>query len=185
MLGKTWQHRQPSRYGYRQDRGFQRLSRAVTFLTARQRVVAALSRRYGGAFTLNFPIFGRTVVVGDPILLKDLFSTGIELLGRPKHTFGDIIGPGSTWGLDGEEFMHRHRLLVPPLHGKRMKNYEHIIEEEVMREIANRPEGREFETLPPMRRITLRAILRAVFGAEGPALDKLCELIPSAVSHGP
>jgi hypothetical protein len=32
----------------------------VAFLTARQRVVAALSRRYGGAFTLNFPIFGRT-----------------------------------------------------------------------------------------------------------------------------
>jgi cytochrome P450 len=161
-----------------------KIVQGVTFSTARQRVVAALSRRYGGAFTLNFPIFGRTVVVGDPILVKDLFSTGIDLLGRPKHTFGDIIGPGSTWGLDGEEFMQRRRLLVPPLHGKRMKNYEHIIEEEVMREIANWPEGREFQTLPPMRRITLRAMLRAVFGAEGPALDKLCELIPPAVEIG-
>jgi cytochrome P450 len=156
----------------------------VTFLTARQRVVAALSRRYGGAFTVNFPIFGQTVVVGDPILVKDLFSTGIDLLGRPKHTFGEIIGPGSTWGLDGEEFLQRRRLLAPPLHGKRMKTYEHIIEEEVMREIANWPEGREFETLPPMRRITLRAILRAVFGAEGPAPDELCELIPPAVKIG-
>jgi hypothetical protein len=161
-----------------------RIVQGVTFLTARQRVVAALSRRYGGTFTVNFPLFGQTVVVGDPNLVKELFSAGIDLLGRPKHTFGEIIGPGSTWGLDDEEFLQRRRLLAPPLHGKRMKNYEHIIEEEVMREIANWPEGREFETLPPMRRITLRAILRAVFGAEGPALDKLCGLIPPAVKIG-
>ncbi len=60
-----------------------------------------------------------------------------------------------------------------------MRSYEHIIEDEVMREIANWPEGREFETLQPMMRITLNAILRAVFGAEGPALDELRGLLPS------
>ncbi len=57
-----------------------------------------------------------------------------------------------------------------------MRSYERIIEEEVMREIATWPEGREFETLQPMMRITLGAILRAVFGAEGPALDELRDL---------
>jgi cytochrome P450 len=158
-----------------------KIVQGVMFLTARQRVVAALSRRYGGAFTVNLPIFGQTVVVGDPVLVKDLFSMGIDLLGRTGHTFGDIVGPGSTWGLDGEEFLQRRRLLAPAVHGKRLRTYEHIIEEEVMREIANWPEGREFETLPSMRHITLRAILRAVFGAEGPALDELCELIPPTV----
>ena len=59
-----------------------------------------------------------------------------------------------------------------------MRSYEHIIEEEVMREIATWPEGREFETLPSMTSITLGAILRAVFGAEGPALDELRDLVP-------
>jgi cytochrome P450 len=157
---------------------------SVAFLTARQRVVAALSRRYGGAFTLNFPIFGRTVVVGDPILVKDLFSTGIDLLGRATRTFGEIAGPGSMWGLDGNELLQRRRLLMPPLHGKRMKSYEHIIEEEVMREITTWPEDREFETLPSMLRITLRAILRAVFGAEGPKLEELCDLVPPMVTIG-
>jgi cytochrome P450 len=93
----------------------------LAFLTARQRVIAALSRRYGGAFTVNLLMFGRTVVVGNPLLVMDLFSSGIELLGRPKHTFGDIIGPGSTWGLDGDEFLQRRRLLVPSLHGKRRR----------------------------------------------------------------
>ena len=65
-----------------------------------------------------------------------------------------------------------------------MRSYEHIIEEEVMREIATWPEGREFETLEPMLRITLGAILRAVFGAEGPALDELRELVPPMVTLG-
>jgi cytochrome P450 len=65
-----------------------------------------------------------------------------------------------------------------------MQGYEHIIEEEVMRETANWPEGQEFETLQPMMRITLNAILRAVFGAEGAAFDELRELLPPAVALG-
>lgn len=158
-----------------------KIVQGVAFLAAREEVVAALARRYGGAFTVNLPIFGRTVVIGDPILVKDLFSTAVDLLGRAMHTFGAILGPGSTWGLDGGELLERRRLLAPPFHGKRMRRYEHIIEEEVMREVANWPGGREFETLPSMLRITLNANLRAVFGAEGPALDELRELIPPAV----
>jgi cytochrome P450 len=158
-----------------------KILQGAAFLAAREEVVAVLARRYGGAFTVNLPIFGRTVVIGDPSLVKDLFSMGIDVLGRATHTFGAILGPGSTWGLDGGELLERRRLLAPPFHGKRMRRYDHIIEEEVMREVANWPEGREFDTLPSMLRITLNAILRAVFGAEGPALDELRELIPPAV----
>ena len=54
-----------------------------------------------------------------------------------------------------------------------------------MREIASWPEGREFETLPSMTTMTLGAILRAVFGAEGAALDELYDLVPPmAASSG-
>ena len=48
-----------------------------------------------------------------------------------------------------------------------MKNYESIVEEETLREMASWPEGSEFETLEPMMRITLNIILRAIFGADG------------------
>ncbi len=65
-----------------------------------------------------------------------------------------------------------------------MRGYESITEEEVMREIATWPEGREFETLEPMMRITLNTILRAVFGAEGAELDELRVLMPVAVEFG-
>jgi cytochrome P450 len=74
--------------------------------------------------------------------------------------------------------------LAPPFHGKSMKNYEAIIEEETLRETANWPEGLAFATLPSMMHITLNAILRAVFGADGAELDELRRLIPPWVTLG-
>ncbi len=159
-------------------------AQGVAFLTARLRTLTALRRHYGGAFTLNMPVLGRTVVVSDPQLVRDLFSTSRDLLGRPKVNLKDIMGPGSMFTLDGDELFERRRLLAPPFHGKRVVDDEYIVEEEVMRETANWPEGREFATLPSMMRITLNAILRAVFGAEGPALDELRRLLPPTVALG-
>lgn len=157
----------------------------IAVLTARYGAIATLGRRYGSTFTLNLPVFGQTVVISDPVLVKDVFSTSRELIGRPTNTLGgDVLGPGSIFNLDGDELLARRRLLMPPFHGKGMRAYERITEEEVMDEIADWPEGREFETLAPMMRITLNTILRAVFGAEGPALEELRTLMPVAVAFG-
>jgi cytochrome P450 len=156
----------------------------IGMLVAQHGTVAALARRYGDSFTINLPLFGRTVMISDPALVKDLFNTSRHLLGRPKFNLGDIIGPGSMFNLEGDELLERRKLLLPPFHGNRVQSYEHVIEEEVMREIASWPEGREFATLPAMMRITLNAILRAVFGAEGPALEELRTLMPPAVELG-
>ena len=146
--------------------------------------IAALGRRYGSPFTMNLPVFGQTVVISEPVLLKDTFSTSRDLFGRPKNNLGDIMGPGSMFNLEGDELIARRKLVLPPFHGNRMRRYEHVIENEVMRETANWPENREFAALKPMMRITLNAILRAVFGAEGSALDELRQLIPTAVEIG-
>ncbi|GAB2994091.1 cytochrome P450 [Mycobacterium bourgelatii] len=154
---------------------------AVGFLVSRQRGLATLQRRWGDAFTLNLPTIGPAVVISDPALIKDLFTGGSELLGRPGN-LGDILGPGSTFSLDGAEHLRRRKLLVPPFHGRRMTGYESIVEEEVLRETANWPEGREFETLQPMMRITLNTILRTVFGAQGAEFDQLREILPRWVT---
>jgi cytochrome P450 len=162
-----------------------KIVQALAFVAGREKAVGALARRYGTAFTLNLPIVGEAVVISDPVLIKDLFTTSGDLVGRrPSNGLSTLFGPGSTFSLDGDEHRERRKLLVPPFHGKRMQGYEHIIEEEVMRETANWPEGSEFETLPSMMRITLNAILRAVFGAEGAAFDELRELLPTMVLLG-
>jgi cytochrome P450 len=159
-----------------------KLLQGVAFVAAREKSVAALAKRYGSAFTLRLPIFGETVVVSDPTLIKELFTTNTDLIAR-AGVLGEMFGPGSTFSLDGTEHRERRKLLVPPFHGKRMASYEGIIEEEVLRETASWPEGREFESMPSMMRITLNAILRTVFGAEGAALDELRALLPDMVLH--
>ncbi|MCH9733861.1 MAG: cytochrome P450 [Actinomycetia bacterium] len=153
---------------------------ALGFFTARQRTLAAASSRYGDCFTVELPIFGHTMVISDPAMVRELFAANSDLVARASN-LGSVLGPGSTFSLDGDEHRARRKLLVPPFHGRRMANYEAIVAEEVIREAADWPEGREFSTLEPMMRITLNVILRAVFGAEGAALQELRLLLPPMV----
>ncbi len=157
-----------------------KLLQGIGFVVNRDKAVAAAARRYGSEFTLNVPIFGHAVVISDPALIKDLFTTSTDAIAR-AGTLGEVLGPGSTFSLEGTAHRQRRKLLVPPFHGKRMAGYEHIVEEEVMRELATWPEGEEFATLPSMMRITLNAILRTVFGADGAAFEELRELLPPMV----
>ncbi|ANI40118.1 cytochrome P450 [Mycolicibacterium vaccae] len=162
-----------------------KLIQGAAVLTQRYGAIAALGRKYGSTFTLNIPVFGETVVISDPVLVKDLFSTHRDLVGRPQNNLGgDVLGPGSIFNLEGDELQARRKLLLPPFNGKSMRGYASITEEEAVREIRTWPEGVEFETLEPMMRITLNTILRAVFGAEGAQLDELRELMPKAVEFG-
>lgn len=154
------------------------------FATSRRGMMRWLACRYGDAFTLNLPMYGRVVVVGDPALAKQIFTTGPDELGNIQPNLSRLFGSGSVFALDGEHHRRRRRLLAPPFHGKSMKNYEAIIEEETLRETAGWPEGQPFATLPSTMRITLNAILRAVFGAEGTELDELRRLIPPWVTLG-
>jgi len=156
----------------------------ITFAISRRRMVKRLTRRYGNVFTLNIPIYGRVVMVGDPQLAKQIFTTSPDELGNIQPNLSRLFGSGSVFALDGDDHRRRRRLLAPPFHGKSMKNYEAIIEEETLRETAAWPHGEPFPTLPSMMHITLNAILRAVFGADGAELDELRRLIPPWVTLG-
>lgn len=136
-------------------------------------------QRHGAVFSASLPLFGNTVVLSDPDLIKDLFTAG-DLV-QTITNLGDVIGPGSTFSLNGAPHLARRKLLMPALHGKRMQVYEQIIREEAARELSTWPTATPFATLPSMMRITLNAILRAVFGADGPELAALRKLLPPAV----
>lgn len=141
-------------------------------------------RRYGSVFTVHIPVYGHVVVVADPKLIKQIYTTSPEVLGNIQPNLSRLFGSGSVFALDRDDHRRRRRLLAPPFHGKSIKNYEAIIEEETLRETANWPEGRPFETLPSMNHITLNAILRAIFGANGAELDELRQIIPPWVTLG-
>jgi cytochrome P450 family 138 len=154
------------------------------FIAMRAWMLRQAARRYGPMFTINIPVFGRVVVVTEPALVRQVFMASPDDLLNIKPNLSRLIGPGCVFALDRADHRNRRKLLTPPFHGKSIKNYEQIIEEETLREAANWPVGEEFQTLEPMMRITLNVILRAVFGAEGAELDRLREVMPAWVTLG-
>jgi cytochrome P450 len=161
-----------------------KLLQGIGFAMSRRTMMRRLGRRHGNAFTLKLPMWGRVVAVSDPQLARQIFTTSPDELGNIQPNLGRLFGYGSVFALEGDDHRRRRRLLAPPFHGKSMKNYETIIEEETLRETADWPQQTSFATLPPMMRITLNAILRAVFGADGAELDELRRLIPPWVTLG-
>jgi cytochrome P450 family 138 len=156
----------------------------AAFSVGRRWLLHRMARRYGDIFCLNLPVYGRMVVVASPRLAKQVFTASPAVLGNIQPNLSRLLGSGSVFALDGDDHRQRRRLLAPPFHGQSIKNYEAIIEEETLRETATWPEGRAFATLPSTMRITLNAILRAVFGAEGAELDELRRILPPWVTLG-
>jgi cytochrome P450 family 138 len=156
----------------------------VAFAFGRRRFMHRMADRYGDAFSLHVPVYGSMVVVASPKLARQVFTASPDVLGNIQPNLSRLLGSGSVFALDSDDHRQRRRLLAPPFHGKSIKNYETIIEEETLREIAAWSQGSAFPTLPSMMRITLNAILRAVFGAEGAALDELRTIIPPWVTLG-
>ena len=153
--------------------------------TRQRQYLERCRRRYGSLLTVRVLSLGRAVVVSDPGLIKQTFRADPTVLhagtGSPLR---DLLGPNSLLGIDEQQHMEQRKLLLPPFKGDRMRQYESIIAEIAAHEIDEWPEGVEFESTRPMQRITLRAILRAVFGAEGERLRALEQLLPPWTALG-
>jgi cytochrome P450 family 138 len=142
-------------------------------------------RRYGSMFTVRIIGLGDAVIVSDPALIKQVFRADPTVLhagtGSPLR---DILGENSLLGIDEAQHMEQRKLLLPPFKGQRMKAYETMIAEIAAEEIDSWPRDQELSSARPMQRITLRAILGAVFGAEGEQLQALEALIPRWTALG-
>jgi cytochrome P450 len=156
----------------------------LVFLLGHHRVQQRMKRRYGDAYTVKLPGLGTSVVVARPDLVKQVFTADPTVLHAGKNELGRVLGPGSLFAMDEDRHLEERRMLLPPFHGDRMRSYETIVEEETRRAIASWPEGRPFPTLPTFNAITLRVILRAVFGAEGTQLTELETLLPKIAVIG-
>jgi cytochrome P450 len=161
-----------------------RLVQAISFVAARHRTLRRNQERYGSAFTLGSLNFGRMVVLSDPAEVRQLFQTPPEDADNTDINLGSILGPGSLFAISGDHHRAQRKLLTPPFHGRRLRAYETLIEEETVREMAAWPQGTAFPVMPSTMRITLNVILRAVFGAGGAEFDELRTLLPALVRLG-
>jgi cytochrome P450 len=161
-----------------------KLVQGVEFAFFRTKAMRNWIKRHGHIFEINVPIFGRSVVVSDPALVRSVCTASTERLMNVQPNLGNLFGPGSVFGLDESRHHDRRRLLAPAFHGQSLKNYEKVIEDETLRESANWPEGQEFRILEPMSRITLNVILRIILGGDDPELEELREIVPPWMTLG-
>lgn len=161
-----------------------KLVQGVGLIIFRRKAIRNWIKRHGRIFEINFPFFGRSIVVSDPALVRSVCTASAEQLINVQPNLSNWFGPGSIFGLDGSRHRERRRLLAPAFRGQSLENYENVIEDETLREIANWPEGKEFRILEPMNRITLNVILRTLFGADGTELEELREIIPPYMKLG-
>jgi cytochrome P450 len=127
-------------------------------------------RRYGNVFMLRSTGFAPPLtVVADPALAKRILTADRATV-RPGDANGgplrQLVGPQSLLLLDEDVHLHRRKLMLPPFHGERMRVYDDLMREIADAAIDTWPLPSEFALHPRMQAITLRVILRAVFGIE-------------------
>ncbi|HEX4838474.1 MAG TPA: cytochrome P450 [Solirubrobacteraceae bacterium] len=143
-------------------------------------VMDRCARRYGEVFTLTFGPSGlELVVVSDPDAVKTVFTAPPEVAPSAASTspIAPIMGPSSVITLTGPEHMRQRKLLLPPFHGERMREYEEVIVQATSRSMADWPLGEPMKLGERTRAITLEVILRAVFGVEAERMDTLRDAI--------
>jgi cytochrome P450 len=146
------------------------------FMLFGTRFLEAMRRRYGDAVTLRTVFDERFVMVFDPELVKQVFQGSTERLhaGEANALLGPILGQRSVLLLDGAEHLRHRRLMLPSFHGRQMLAHAETMRACADAEIDSWPVGEPFTMLETMQSLTLRIILRAVFGyAPGAAQDEL------------
>lgn len=163
------------------------LLHAARFLSAESRFLAGSRRRYGDIFTMKIWPFERLVAVADPAEVKRIFTGDANQLhaGEGNAILEPLVGLSSVLLLDETAHLHQRKLMLPPFHGERMRVYGQLMRDVCEREMASWPVGEPFRMHRSTQAITLKVILRAVFGMEeGARMDDLERTLAGLVDQG-
>jgi cytochrome P450 len=132
--------------------------------------------RLGESFTITFAPSGmKFVMVSSPEAVKTIFTAPPEVApsAAGNSPVRPIMGASSVIVLTGPEHLRQRKLLLPPFHGERMREYESVIVEATRKDMASWPVGRPMHLQAHTRAITLEVILRAIFGVEAERMGPL------------
>lgn len=130
--------------------------------------------KYGTMFEVKLMGFPKFVIISDPELIKQTLTEKPNILhagtGSP---LGTVLGANSLLAIDEDIHLRQRKLLLRPFHGERMQAYASDVERLADDVIDGWSTGAPMRTLEPMHLITLRVILRTIFGAEGEDMAEL------------
>jgi cytochrome P450 len=163
---------------------FPRWVQTLGFMVGGVRYLDWCRRRYGDIVTMGTVFDERFVMLFDPGAVKQVFQGSGDQLhaGEANALLGPILGERSVLLLDGAEHLRHRRLMLPAFHGRRMLAHVDTMRECADTEIDRWPVGQPFTLLESMQALTLRVILRAVFGyAPGAAEDEFARRLRAMV----
>src|SRR5271163_2208940 len=102
------------------------------------------ARTLGDAFTLTFwPSGLQLAMFSDPQAVKTVFTAPADVApsGARFSPVAPVVGASSVLVLTGPEHTRQRKLLLPPFHGERMREYEDTIVDATRRDMARWPLG--------------------------------------------
>jgi cytochrome P450 family 110 len=142
-------------------------------------------RRFGHRFTLRFVGDRDYVLISRVDDVKAFFQMPPEAFASAQANMRPFVGEYSLFVLDGERHRRHRRLIGPPLRGERLHAYARLIGELTEAEVRSWPEGREFPIVASMRDLTLRLIVRAVFGIRADESTRRATELIHGLTSGP
>jgi cytochrome P450 len=159
----------------------------VGFWTRPLAFIDSCRERYGKRFTTRLPFTPPFVNLADPDEVKQVFTAPPDVLhpGEGAKVLEPIIGRNSVILLDEDAHMAQRKLMLPAFHGERMEQLTELMEEVATEEVAAIPRGVPLALHPRLQDLTLKIILRAVFGLDpGARFDALRERLGAMLEFG-
>jgi unspecific monooxygenase len=134
--------------------------------------------RYGDIFFAKVIGFGDNIVlVNHPQAIGQILSGDRKQFSSPgsaNQVLQPLVGDYSIITLDGDRHKKRRKLLMPPFHGDRMRNYGELIVKVTESALDCLPMQKPLLARTIMQAISLEVIMKAVFGlSEGERYQQL------------
>jgi cytochrome P450 len=141
------------------------------------------ARRYGDVFTARLGGNLRPFVFfSHPQAIQEILTADAQQFdaGRMNGILRHLVGDTSILLLDGEPHKQQRKLMMPPFHGDRMLAYGQFIVATTRKVMSQRPLGEAFSVRTATQEITMRVILKIVFGLdEGERYEQVHRLMAS------
>jgi cytochrome P450 len=160
---------------------------AVGFWTRPFAFLRQCRERYGKRFTIKLPGAPPFVMLTDPAEVKAVFTAPPDVLrpGEGARVLEPVVGANSVILLDEGAHMEQRKLMLPAFHGERMERLAGLMEEVAAEELEALPRDVAVELHPRMQDLTLKIVLRAVFGLDpGPRFEALRQRLQKMLVFG-
>jgi cytochrome P450 len=132
-------------------------------------------RRFGDRFSV-YPLYMPPLVfLSDPEDIRAVLTADPTILhpGAGSKILTPLIGQRSLMLLEEDEHLASRRVINPAFHQQMIREHTTMLLEIVEREVAEWPRDAELAMHPRIRSLTLRVILKAIFGDQPDVLECL------------